>query len=221
MSVRVEETKKGDSMACCVLRDVLETHFREHGKEIAGIIQHMATVPVHAAAKTYPIMASLVAYGDQAMRSVFMMCLVGALQPSVIHSAYIKDVATKEFEVILLSKRNVGLDELESFLDLFNMSVCVIPFSRYMGPDMLEGISRILVKGKHHAGNWKTPEAVTVRRYYQCKKRSNRLEAKKNEVHRATGLQFTPDNMLLLNTQLLDSRRINFNLMEILGHYEP
>ena len=221
MSVPVEETKKGDSVACCVIRDVLQTHFREHGKDIAGIIQQMATVPVHAGAKTYPIMASLVAYGDQAMRSVFMMCLVSALQPSVIHSAYIKDVATKEFEVILLSKKNVGLNELENFMDLFNMSVCVIPFSRYMGPDMLEGISRILMKGKHHAGNWQTPDAVTVRRYYHCKKRSKRLEDKKIEVHRATGLQFTPDNMLLLNTQLVDSRRINFNLMQILDHYEP
>lgn len=221
MSAPCEEATKGDSVACCVMRDVLETHFREHGKEISRIIQQMARVPVHASAKTYPVMTSLVAFGDQAMRSVFMMCLATALQPSVIQSAYIKAIATTEFEVILLSKRNVSLEELEYFVDLFNMSVCVIPFSRYMGPDMLEGISRILVKGKCHAGNWRTEQAVTVRRYYQCKKRSIRLDDKKNEVLRATGLTYTPDNMLLLNAQLVDARRINFNLMEILGHYEP
>jgi hypothetical protein len=221
MSAPCEEPKKGDSVACCVMRDVLETHFREHGKEIAGIIQQMAKVPVHASAKTYPVMTSLVAFGDQAMRSVFMMCIASALQPSVIQSAYIKAIATTEFEVIVLSKKNVSPDALEYFLDLFNMSVCVIPFSRYMGPDMLEGISRILVKGRCHAGNWRTAQAVTVRRYYQCKKRSIRLEEKKKEVLRATGLAFTPENMLLINTQLSDSRRINFNLMEILGHYEP
>jgi len=221
MSVSVEQTNKGDSATCCVIRDVLETHFREHGKEIARIIQQMAMVPVHAGAKTYPIMASLVAYGNQSMRAVFMMCLVSALQPSVIQAAYIKDITTAEFEVVLLSKKNVGMDELEHFLDLFNMSVCVIPLSRYMGPDMLEGIARILVKGKHQAGNWRTPQAVTVRRYYHCKKRSKRLEEQKNEVQRVTGLQFTPENMLLINTQLLDTRRINVNLMQILDQYAP
>ena len=216
MSVE-EETKKGSSVLC----EVLQAHFHEHGREIAGVIQWMSEVAADTNAKTYPVMTSLVAFGDLSMRSVFMMCVGRALQPTVMHSAYIKDIASREFEVVLLSKKNIPLGDLENFLDLFNMSVCVIPFSRYMGPDMLEGISRILMKGKHHAGNWQTPDAVTVRRYYHCKKRSKRLEDKKIEVHRATGLQFTPDNMLLLNTQLVDSRRINFNLMQILDHYEP
>lgn len=204
-----------------VLCEVLQTHFHEHGKEIAGMIQWMSEVAAATNATTYPVMTSLVAYGDLSMRSVFMMCVGRALQPTVMHSAYIKDIATREFEVVLLSKKNIPLGDIEEFLDLFNMSVCVIPFSRYMGPDMLEGISRILVKGRHHAGNFHTQHAKTVRRYYQCKKRGKLLEDKKAEVRRVTGMTFTPENMLLLNVQLVDSRRINFNLMQILDHVAP
>ena len=216
MSVE-EETKKGSSVLC----EVLQAHFHEHGREIAGMIQWMSEVAAATNAKTYPVMTSLVAFGDLSMRSVFMMCVGRALQPTVMHSAYIKDVGTREFEVVLLSKKNIPLGDLENFLDLFNMSVCVIPFSRYMGPDMLEGISRILVKGRHHAGNFHTQHAQTVRRYYQCKKRGKLLEDRKAEVRRVTGMAFTPDNMLLLNIQLVDSRRINFNLMQILDHVAP
>ena len=216
MSVE-EETKKGSSVLC----EVLQAHFHEHGREIAGVIQWMSEVAADTNAKTYPVMTSLVAFGDLRLRSVFMMCVGRALQPTVMHSAYIKDIGTREFEVVLLSKKNIPLGDLENFLDLFNMSVCVIPFSRYMGPDMLEGISRILVKGRHHAGNFHTQHAKTVRRYYQCKKRGKLLEDRKAEVRRVTGMAFTPDNMLFLNVQLVDSRRINFNLREILDHVAP
>jgi hypothetical protein len=204
-----------------VLCEVLQTHFHEHGREIAGMIQWMSEVAADTNAKTYPVMTSLVAFGDLSLRSVFMMCVGRALQPTVMHSAYIKDIGTREFEVVLLSKKNIPLGDIENFLDLFNMSVCVIPFSRYMGPDMLEGISRILVKGRHHAGNFHTQHAKTVRRYYQCKKRGKLLEDKRAEVRRVTGMTFTPENMLLLNVQLVDSRRINFNLMQILDHVAP
>jgi hypothetical protein len=159
--------------------------------------------------------------GDVDMRSVFMTCIVNALQPTVIHSAYIKDIATREFEVIVLSKKNIDLSELECFLDLFNMSVCVIPFSRYMGPDMLEGIYRILVKGRHHAGNFREKQAQTVRRYYHCKQRSKRMEEKRDEVRRVVGLSFTPENMLHLKNMYLDVQRTNLSLMQILDHSGP
>ena len=217
MSATLDETKQARS----VLGEVLQTHFREHGTEIGGIIQRMSDVAAATSASTYPLMTSLVAFGDLSMRSVFMMCVGRALQPTVMHSAYIKDIETREFEVVLLSKKKIELSELEHFMDLFNMSVCVIPFSKYMGPDMLEGISRILVKGRHHAGNFHTQHAKTVRRYYQCKKRSKHLEDKKEAVRRVTGIAFTPENMLHLNDQLLDSQRINFNLMQILDRGAP
>jgi hypothetical protein len=216
MSGTSEETKRGS-----VLSEVLQTHFHEHGKEIGGLIQQMSEVAASTNARTYPLMTSLVGYGDLSMRDVFMMCVGLALQPTVMHSAYIKDIETREFEVVLLSKKNIPLGDIENFLDLFNMSVCVIPFSRYMGPDMLEGISRILVKGRHHAGNFHTSHAKTVRRYYQCKKRGKHLEDKKAAVRGVTGMAFTPDNMLHLHSQLVDSRRINFNLMQILDHVAP
>jgi hypothetical protein len=221
MSVAFEETKKGDCGSPRALRDVLQTHFREHSHEIGGIIQQMSEVAVGAHEKTYPVMTSLVAFGDNALRYIFIMCICKALQPTVFHSAYIKDVETREFEVILMSRKNIGQDDLEHFLDLFNMSVCVIPFSRYMGPDMLEGISRILVKGRHHFGNFHTQQAKTVRRYYQCKKRSKQVEDKMHEVRRVTGMSFTPENMIHINTQLMDAQRVNFNLMQILDRGEP
>lgn len=216
MSGTSAETKGGS-----VLSEVLQTHFHEHGKEIGGLIQQMSDVAASTNTRTYPLMTSLVGYGDLSMRAVFMMCVGRALQPTVMHSAYIKDIETREFEVVLLSKKNIPLGDIENFLDLFNMSVIVIPFSRYMGPDMLEGISRILVKGRHHAGNFHTQHAKTVRRYYQCKKRAKLLEDKKAEVRRVTGMAFTPENMLHLNSQVVDSRRVNFNLMQILDHVAP
>jgi hypothetical protein len=212
-----EETTKAGSVLC----EVLQTHFQEHGREIAGLIQEMSEVAADTNAKSYPLMTSLVAFGDLSMRSVFMMCVGRALQPTVMHSAYIKDIETREFEVVLLSKKRIPLGDIENFLDLFNMSVCVIPFSRYMGPDMLEGISRILVKGRHHAGNFHTDHAKTVRRYYQSKKRSKLVEDKRESVRRITGMTFLPENMLRLNERLLDSQRTNFNLMQILDRVAP
>ena len=89
------------------------------------------------------------------------------------------------------------MDDFEYFLDLFKMSVCVIPFSRYMGPDMMEGISRIQLKGTHTTGNFHTRQAQTVRRYYQCKRRIKRMEEKKMLVQRVTGLCLTAENIYL------------------------
>jgi hypothetical protein len=176
-----------DSLSSCVLRDIVQVHFPHNCAEIIRMLLDMSAVKVDAAEKTYPVMASLVAFGDLEKRSLFNLCLSRALQPTVVHSAYIKDLQTREFEVVLLSRKKIDILEVETFLELFNMSVCVIPFSRYMGPDMMEGISRIQ-KGNHPAGNFQTPLARTVRRYYQAKKRSKHIEDKKAQVQRITGL---------------------------------
>jgi len=175
-----------DSLSSCVLRDIVQVHFPHNCAEIIRMLMDMSAVKVDAAEKTYPVMASLVAFGDLEKRSLFNLCLSRALQPTVVHSAYIKDLQTREFEVVLLSRKKIDILEVENFLELFNMSVCVIPFSRYMGPDMMEGISRIQ-KGNHPAGNFQTPLARTVRRYYQAKKRSKHIEDKKAQVQRITG----------------------------------
>ena len=193
----VEDRGKSDSVSSCVLRDILQVHFPEHCKEIGSRIQDMSEVKVNAAEKKFPIMTSLVAYGDLPTRSLFIMCICRALHPTVVHSAYIKDVATREFEVVLLSRKNIDMVDFEHFLDLFNMSVCVIPFSRYMGPDMMEGITRIQGKGNHAAGNFHTQQAKSVRRYYQCKKRSKHMEDQKTQVQRVTGASYRADDVYI------------------------
>lgn len=161
-------------------------------------------------------MTCLVAYGDVSTRSLFLMCICRALQPTVVYSAYIKDVRTHEFEVVLLSRKNIDMDHIEHLLGLFNMSVCVIPFSRYMGPDMIEGISRIHTKGKYHTGNFHTKQAQTVRRYYQCRKRNMKLNHDKLEVLRITGMAFTTANMIQQNALLVSTLAVNANLIQTL-----
>jgi hypothetical protein len=193
----LQDEKRNDMVSLRVMRDALQTHFPENFEEIGNIMHNMSEMKVNVTQKTYPIMTSLVAFGDLSKRSLFIMCICRAIQPTVVYSAYIKDIGSREFEVVLLSKKDISMDDFEYFLDLFKMSVCVIPFSRYMGPDMMEGISRIQLKGTHTTGNFHTRQAQTVRRYYQCKRRIKRMEEKKMLVQRVTGLCLTAENIYL------------------------
>jgi hypothetical protein len=202
MNYTLQDEKRDDASSCCFMRDILQTQFPVNFKEIGIAMHRMSEIEINVTQKTYPIMTSLVAFGDLSKRSLFIMCICRAIQPTFVYSAYIKDVESQEFEVVLLSKKDINLQDFEYFLDLFSMSVCVIPFSRYMGPDMLEGISRIQLKGKHTSGNFHTKQAQTVRRCYQCKKRAKRMEEKKMQVLRVTGLSFTVDNVYLFSLYL-------------------
>jgi hypothetical protein len=66
-----------------------------------------------------------------------------------------------------------------------------------MGPDMMEGITRIHTKGNHAAGNFHTQQAKSVRRYYQCKKRSKHMEDQKTQVQRVTGASCRADDVYI------------------------
>jgi len=212
----MEPSKQSESASACVLCDVLEPHFPSHCKEMASIIENMAQVKVKDNLRTYNVMTCLVAFGDISVRSLFLMCIGRALQPTVLYSAYIKDVATREFEVVLLSKKDVDMDEIEYLLGLFSMSVCVIPFSRYMAPDMIEAISRIQTRGRCHTGNFSSPQAQTVRRYYMRRKRMMKLNNDKLEVLRITGMHFTTTNMIQQNALLVSTLAMNANLVRAL-----
>ena len=212
----MEASKQKESASACVLCDVLEPHFPSHCKEMASIIENMAQVKVNDNVRSYKVMTCLVAFGDLSVRSLFLMCIGRALQPTVLYSAYIKEVSTREFEVVLLSKKDIDMDDLEYLMGLFSMSVCVIPFSRYMAPDMIEAISRIHSKGRCHTGNFNSPQAQTVRRYYQRRKHIMKLNHDKLEVLRITGMQFTTANMIRQNALLVSTMAMNANLVQTL-----
>jgi hypothetical protein len=85
-----------------------------------------------------------------------------------------------------------------------------------MAPDMIEAISRIHTRGRCHTGNFGSPQAQTVRRYYQRRKRIMKLNQDKLDVLRITGMSFTTANMIQQNALLVSTMAMNANLIRTL-----
>jgi len=148
--------------------------------------------------KNLPVKIALVAFGDEALQSLLFFIFTYALEPTLVYSAFIKPPSQREFEMVILSKKHVDLDEIESFTEKLKMSICVIPFDKYMSSDMLESLNRLHYRGQMKIGNFQTHAAERVRRcfyYHLNKKKKQDLEQK---VLLATGYTFTPRNMIEL-----------------------
>jgi hypothetical protein len=145
-----------------------------------------------------PVKIALVAFGDEALQSLLFFIFTYALEPTLVYSAFIKPPSQREFEMVILSKKQVDPDEIESFTEKLKMSICVIPFDKYMSSDMLESLNRLHYRGQMKIGNFQTDAAERVRRcfyYHLNKKKKQDLE---REVLLATGYTFTPRNMIEL-----------------------
>lgn len=159
----------------------------------------------------YECMCTFVAFGNTTERTLLLSCLMYALQPELVYSAYVKSYESKEYETILLLKKRIPVDTLETFLGLFRMSTCVIPFDTLMSDEMASSIARIHT-GANQYGNFHSKMNTSLRRkyYYRRQRQKQRLELK--HVQEVTGLAFTPDNMIRLYHELSVSRCENAGL---------
>ena len=159
----------------------------------------------------YACMCTFVAFGNTADRSLLMSCLMYALQPELVYSAYVKSYESREFETILLLKKNIPVDMLDAFLGLFRMSTCVIPFDTLMSDEMATSIARIHT-GANQYGNFHSKDNTNLRRKYYYRRQKQKQKLELLNVLQVTGLSFTHDNMIRLYHELSVSRCDNATL---------
>jgi hypothetical protein len=159
----------------------------------------------------YGCMCTFVAFGNTADRSLLMSCLMYALQPELVYSAYVKSYESREFETILLLKKNIPVDMLDAFLGLFRMSTCVIPFDTLMSDEMATSIARIHT-GANQYGNFHSKNNTNLRRKYYYRRQKQKQKLELLNVLQVTGLSFTHDNMIRLYHELSVSRCDNATL---------
>lgn len=149
------------------------------------------------------IMLCLVGFGSIDRRDALMRMLQWALEPLMLYSAFIKETPSNEFETILVTKKQIVIEELEQWLELFNMGICLIQFDGYMQPDMVTCISRIHHSGKHWFGTFKSKSAARVRRDFYAQYGKDQRAKDIARVLAVTGLAMTPQNMLHLHDRVV------------------
>ncbi len=144
----------------------------------------------------------LIGYGTIERRDALMRVLQWTLEPLLLYSAFVKDVATKEFEAVIITKKQVSASTVEEWLGLFNMGLICIQFDAYMQADMVTCISRIHHMGRHWYGSFKAKPAARVRRDFY-KEHMRETAARENQrVLTVTGMTVTPRNMLALHDRI-------------------
>jgi hypothetical protein len=159
----------------------------------------------------YECMCTFVAFGNSTERTLLLSCLMYALQPELLYSAYVKSYESKEYETILLLKKRIPVDMLETFLGLFRMSTCVIPFDTLMSDEMASSIARIHT-GANQYGNFHSKLNTSLRRKYYYRRQRQKQKLELQHVQQVTGLAFSADNMIRLYHELSVSRCDNAGL---------
>lgn len=159
----------------------------------------------------YECMCTFVAFGNTTDRTLLLSCLMYALTPELVYSAYVKAYESKEYETILLLKKKIPMDLLESFLSLFRMSTCVIPFDALMSDEMATSIARIHA-GCNQYGNFHSKVNTNLRRKYYYRRQKQKQKLELQNVLQVTGLPLTADNMIRLYHELSVSRCDNAGL---------
>lgn len=190
--------------------EIVRSLLTAHAPDIIGdITQQMETwreLPAPAKSSALPVMVALVAFGDELLQSLLFFIFTYALQPTLVYTAFVKPPSQREFEMILLSRKHVDLEQLEAFVEKLKMSVCVIPFSKYMSADMLESMNRLHYRGQMKIGNFQTAAAERVRRCFYYHMNKKRKQSRERDVLLATGYAFTPSNMIMVSNLLRDQR---------------
>lgn len=148
------------------------------------------------------VMLCLIGFGAIDKRDGLMRVLQWSLEPLLLYSSFIKDPPSNEFEAILVTKKQVVVDDVEEFLALFNMGICCIQFDEYMQPDMVTCISRIHHLGKHWYGTFKNKTAARIRRDFYTQYGKDQRAKEIQRVLDVTGMTFTPRNMLALHDRI-------------------
>jgi hypothetical protein len=181
-----------------------------HAKTIQQQMDAFRTIP-HETQGKYHCMCTFVAFGTTTERTLLMNCLMYALQPDLVYSAYVKSYQSKEYETILLLKKKISVDMVDNFLELFRMSTCVIPFETLMSDEMATSISRIHT-GSNQYGNFFSKVNTSLRRKFYYKRQKQKRMHELQHVLDVTGMRFSPDNMIRLYHELSVSRCDNASL---------
>lgn len=189
-----------------------------HATSIHQQMEAFRLIPNESTFK-YQCMCTFVAFGGTTDRTLLMSCLLYALQPDLIYSAYVKSYDSKEYETILLLKKKIPIDMIENFLDLFRMSTCVIPFETLMSDEMATSISRIH-GGANLYGNFHAKMNTSLRRKYYYKRQKQKKMNELKHVLDVTGLTFSPDNMIRLYHELSVFRCDNTTLRARINTYQ-
>ena len=159
----------------------------------------------------YECMCTFVAFGNSSDRTLLLTCLEYALQPELVYSAYVKSYESREYETILLLKKKIPMDMLDTFLGLFRMSTCVIPFDTLVSDEMATSIARIHT-GANVYGNFHLKSNANLRRKYYYRRQRQRKMLELQNVLQVTGMAFSPENMIRLYHELSVSRCDNASL---------
>ena len=181
-----------------------------HAKTIQQQMDTFRAIP-HETHGKYQCMCTFVAFGTTTERTLLMNCVMYALQPDLVYSAYVKSYESKEYETILLLKKKVSVDMVDNFLELFRMSTCVIPFDTLMSDEMATSISRIHT-GSNQYGNFFSKVNTSLRRKFYYKRQKQKKMKELQHVLDVTGMRFSPDNMIRLYHELSVSRCDNASL---------
>ncbi len=189
-----------------------------HATSIHQQMESFRMIPNESTWK-YQCMCTFVAFGSTTDRTLLLSCLMYALQPELVYSAYVKSYENKEYETILLLRKKIPTDMIENFLDLFRMSTCVIPFETLMSDEMATSISRIH-GGVNVYGNFHSKLNTSLRRKYYYKRQKQKKLNELKHVQDVTGLTFTPDNMIRLYHELSVFRCENTTLRTRINTYQ-
>ena len=189
-----------------------------HGSLIYKQLAILRELPPQQTAK-YECMCTFVAFGTSNERTLLLSCLMYALEPELLYSAYVKAYESKEYETILLLKKKISIDFLEQFLGLFRMSTCIIPFDILMSDEMTTSIARIHVGTKQY-GNFHCKSNANLRRKYYYKRQKNRKAREMQHVLEVTGMPYSIDNMIRLYHELTVSRCENAGLRARISNYQ-
>jgi hypothetical protein len=139
-------------------------------------------------------------------RGIFKV-LSKCLKPQVMHCAQVSK-SNHSFEMIVglnCEMDDIILKMFEDGFDMFNMSLYMTPFDRYLEPAMVTGIERIMF-GIMQLGNLFCKKNQVLVRDVEAILSQRQREGEMQRVRSITGLNFTPANMLSLHHDLVNLR---------------
>ena len=165
-------------------------------------VLHNAPLSARRTTSEY-VMLCMIGFGSLDRRDALLRVVQWTLEPLLLYSSFIKEPPSNEFEAIIITKKQVVFDDVEAWLELFNMGICCIQFDGYMQPDMVTCISRIHHLGKHWFGTFKSKSAARVRRDFYAQYGKDQRARDIARVLDVTGLAMTPQNMLRLHDRVV------------------
>ena len=162
--------------------------------------------------KTNSRFFALSGFGCLVERRSVLKVLSKCLKPQLLHCAQVSN-NTSTFEMVVglnMEMDDVVVNMLEEGFDMFNMSLYMTTFDRYMEPAMVTGMQRIM-NGIMQLGNLFCKKNQVVVRDLEAVLAQRQREEDMQQVRSVTGLNFTPGNMLALHHELVNLQIENVN----------